>query len=515
MIDYTRQGHNEAVQVNGTYNEETKKVEECQEDVVVYVKERINDKVEKDDRWRMTIKAAAQKGKDVKIICRERSAISETKKIKQMEQQLLGKAKREKDLTDEQLIERMIVEFENNKISMRYASEELQEKYFTDLQREELLQRIENYIDVFKESDWDKYHQLVKKLASIYSNELGKTITNTEKVVNDNIANFEYYYAKFIELCDNFRDDEKRYKKDSIKTELGDFTRDTILKTINEINQLPFYDDNKIHSIEHIEKVILFAGILSQNQYGTDIQLLITAAAFHDSGRNGNDTNTDHAELSAKQIEKYFNENPENPFGITKENLGILQTAIHYHEYIEPKRGKVDLEKINELCKQYGVKKEDLESTIKICTLLKDADALDRARFARRGRLDKNYLRSDVAKSDKIIEYAIDINNKVARQILIDIYGMNVEELTDGKEVEILRNVRLNNKANKDYIEPHLPLSKRLQIFGITERPQDIAKKEKLLQIYKKFGIRQEEIEEKTDEILNQNPIEQKIGEEK
>jgi hypothetical protein len=46
MIDYTRQGHNEAVQVNGTYNEETKKVEECQEDVVVYVKERINDKVE-------------------------------------------------------------------------------------------------------------------------------------------------------------------------------------------------------------------------------------------------------------------------------------------------------------------------------------------------------------------------------------------------------------------------------------------------------------------------------------
>lgn len=496
MKDYTRHGHNEAVLENGIYDEKTNKVRELEEDFIVYVKEGLNDDVEQDDKWRMTLKAAAQKEKRVKIICRERFAISETKKIEHLKQQLFGNEEREEGVTDEQLIERIIVTFENNKVGMRYASDILQEKYFTDEQRNNLLGEIERYILSYTELDWEKYKKLSASLLGTYIEERSKSQTNAGIELYDAVGNSEFFKNACDRWGKGFFENRKKYGKEvPYKISISDDAKKKLIFFMREINKLHFYDNNKLHSIEHIEKVMLFSYILM----GLDLKgrdLLLITAAFHDSGRAGKDGNEKHAELSAKQIEKYYLETPNNPFGITKGNLGVLQVAIHYHEYLENERGKVNVGKIKELCTKYGVRDEDIEGTIRICTLLKDADALDRARFAKRGRIDKSYLRSEIAKKDEVIQYAIDVNNRLAREILINVYGMHDDEITAGEEVNMLRNVRIEKQKEGEYTEPHLPLNKRLEIYGITEIQKDIDKKNKLLGIYRRLGIRREEVEQ-------------------
>ena len=62
------------------------------------------------------------------------------------------------------------------------------------------------------------------------------------------------------------------------------------------------------------------------------------------------------------------------------------------------------------MCLRFGVRDEDIENTRLMCKYLKDADALDRARFKGKASLNPIYLRTDTAKS--LIEEARRINER-------------------------------------------------------------------------------------------------------
>ena len=161
----------------------------------------------------------------------------------------------------------------------------------------------------------------------------------------------------------------------------------------------------------------MFSGILAKNENLSteETEILLASAAFHDSGRDGEERENDnHALASARQVKEYFEENPNNPFGITPENISMIQAVIGYHEHKEKEKGVTDNEKLRNLSYIYNIDYEKFESLVKISNLLKDADALDRARFGKKNEnrwsLDARYLKSDTAKSISMLRFSEECN---------------------------------------------------------------------------------------------------------
>ena len=235
--------------------------------------------------------------------------------------------------------------------------------------------------------------------------------------------------------------------------------KEKLRNIIKNADSTGFYSKNRFHSMEHIAKVITFSYLLgkSENLDEEEMKLLLTASAFHDCGRNGNDGENKHAEAGAKIAGTYFKENADNPFYIKQEEIPIVQVIIHYHEHKEKEHGKLDVNEITKLIKKYGVSENKLNQIERLCMLLKDADALDRERFATAGKLDPIYLRSKSAKDEKNLQYAKEINQIFAKDILKKVYGIDsINENIDSvklleemklKKVEILgeeRSLRLD-----------------------------------------------------------------------
>lgn len=232
-------------------------------------------------------------------------------------------------------------------------------------------------------------------------------------------------------------------EKDLPKTKLDNEAKQNIKKIIRNVNDTGFYSKNKFHSMEHISKVIMFSFLLGKNENLTEeeMKLLLVSAAFHDCGRNGNDGENEHAEAGAKLACEYFEKNVANTFNIRKEEIPILQVVIHYHEHKECERGKLDKDEILQLIKKYNAPADCLSQIEKLCMLLKDADALDRERFATYGKLDPKYLRSETAKAPEMLKYAKEINQAVANEIIRKIYGIEriKEEIDSVKLLEELK----------------------------------------------------------------------------
>ena len=161
----------------------------------------------------------------------------------------------------------------------------------------------------------------------------------------------------------------------------------------------------------------------------------------------------------------------------------------------------------------YGISQEDIGRTKKICELLKDADALDRYRFAKYSRLDPSYLRSETAKSQEVMEYAKAINEQVAGEILRKSYGMSEDEIST-ERVAQLRQIRISGGIFRRKEKP-LSTEDLLKIYGleepelensqnentlpqnITEKPNDILKK-----AYKNFQIVIDDVNKRIQAIM-------------
>ena len=233
-------------------------------------------------------------------------------------------------------------------------------------------------------------------------------------------------------------------EKDIPKTDLLDNSKQEIAKIIRNASNTGFYAKNRFHSMEHIAKVVTFSYLLGKEEKLTEeeMKLLLVSAAFHDCGRNGNDGENEHAEAGAKLAGEYFTKNPTNPFNINADELPIIQVVIHYHEHKEHELGKLNKDGIEYLVKKYNAPSDKISEIEKLCMLLKDADALDRERFATYGKLDPKYLRSKSAKTPQMLKYAKEINQVVAKEILKKIYGIeNIKEGIDS--VKLLEELKL------------------------------------------------------------------------
>lgn len=233
-------------------------------------------------------------------------------------------------------------------------------------------------------------------------------------------------------------------EKDIPKTDLLDNSKQEIAKIIRNASNTGFYAKNRFHSMEHIAKVVTFSYLLGKEEklIEEEMKLLLVSAAFHDCGRNGNDGENEHAEAGAKLAGEYFTKNPTNLFNINADEIPIIQVVIHYHEHKEHELGKLNKDGIAYLVKKYNAPSDKISEIEKLCMLLKDADALDRERFATYGKLDPKYLRSKSAKTPQMLKYAKEINQVVAKEILKKIYGIeNIKEGIDS--VKLLEELKL------------------------------------------------------------------------
>lgn len=262
---------------------------------------------------------------------------------------------------------------------------------------------------------------------------------------------------------------EKQYK---INTKI-DFENSQFSKSLEAISESDFYkrdtpELSNQHKIGHIQKVMLFSQIIAQNEglNGEQTKILMASAAFHDCGRTKDRDNGEHGMLSAEIAGKYFKKNPNNPYKITQDEIGVVQVAIAYHVIIEGVQGQIDEIKLKELCNKYDVSIEDLEEAKQISAILKDADALDRTRFISGASLDCNILRTKTAKRKSIIDIAEKVNQEYASNILSNNYSS--EQWKDSNKIKALHLARYdfrikNNGIRKE--EKNIPVEVVKSIF--------------------------------------------------
>lgn len=242
-------------------------------------------------------------------------------------------------------------------------------------------------------------------------------------------------------------------------------------KSFNAISESNFYKGvtpelGYQHKIGHIQKVMLFSQIIAENENLDERQMkiLLASAAFHDSGRTKDRDNGEHGALSAEMAGNYFRENPINPYEITQDEIGIVQVVIAYHVINDAIPGEVDEKKILKLCSDYKVNEiGNLEKIKKISAILKDADALDRTRFASnissKNSLDPKFLRTETAKSKFIMEFAMELNQIYAGYILRANYPNELIEQGDNvKTLQILRHNYKVKNGGVHKIEKDVPI---------------------------------------------------------
>ncbi len=463
QINNSRGTNNETDTSRSIYNNETGLFERKSSEYIVYIQDTNDMDIEQDPYFKTSQFVASQTGWPILIIPREKCAQREEAKIQELKDKLLENKERSQGETDESIIKQLIVKFNNNREGI-LTSKGLKEKYFTEGEHIELVGTINARLSQLKVKNPEQYEFLVENVSKIYKDEIDK------------------YYAfsydrddaqKELDI-DSTREHLKPYEDFLIEHErnlfnLSNDEKDNIYAVIRNISKTPYYDMNKDHSLSHIQKVIMFSGILAKNENFSpeETKILLISAAFHDSGREGSEGEDDnHAIASAMQVKKYFENNPNNPFGITAENISMIQAAIEYHEHKEQEKGATDREKLMDLSYKYNIDNDKFTSLVKISEILKDADALDRARFGKKNEnrwsLDAKYLKSDTAKSISMLRFSEGCNSKF-KEMKIQNYEKTSETLSEDIVEEIFES-ELN-----EFNRPKIQMSSIKQITsGIT-----------------------------------------------
>ncbi|MGN1299445.1 MAG: hypothetical protein ACI4UE_05640 [Candidatus Scatovivens sp.] len=170
---------------------------------------------------------------------------------------------------------------------------------------------------------------------------------------------------------------------------------------------------------EHSKRVILNSMIISQKEniftgWDSDNKakdILITAAAFHDTGRIGN--NGPYAKRSARKVGK-MNLKFSDGRLYSEEDKKILMAIIEAHD---SKKDKID-----KMLEKYNIKDENsIYVAKKLTVVLKDAVALDRARFDKnrlgqtKADLNPKFLTTNTAKSMIKASYELEnLTNRVS-----------------------------------------------------------------------------------------------------
>lgn len=176
---------------------------------------------------------------------------------------------------------------------------------------------------------------------------------------------------------------------------------------------------NGIHGITHNNRVAIHSmiiakneGILEEDENDRTKDILLSAAYYHDIGREKGiitDNHGPHSKNSSRKINK-MNLTYANGEAYSLEDKRILQAVVEAHEGKDKNMDKV--------CKKYKISEENIEYTKRLMTVLKDADALDRVRLdlnlpiAMKTELNPKYLRTNTSKQLLNASYQLETLSK-------------------------------------------------------------------------------------------------------
>ena len=150
-----------------------------------------------------------------------------------------------------------------------------------------------------------------------------------------------------------------------------------LVKTFRELKREELFR-SPVHGEGHIERVILLGAVCAMERGlpERDVQLLLFACSYHDTGRLSDWLDVAHGRRSAYKVGRIT--------GLTGDELTMVMAAVEAHS-----RRDADMDGILD---SYGPR--DPERYRQLALLLKDADGLDRVRLSD---LDVSYLRTPQA----------------------------------------------------------------------------------------------------------------------
>lgn len=190
-----------------------------------------------------------------------------------------------------------------------------------------------------------------------------------------------------------------------------------IVSTVKE----EYFISDRIHGINHNLRVMVLSAYIGIKEGLSDneLKLLLYSAVYHDIGRKGRfGKEKNHGSRSAELLEQNKNDLLSD---FNQEEIDYIKALCIVHSS--------DDARMYEIAKENGVR--DITSFIKTAQILKDADALDRVRLPKFGKLNEKYLRTDISK--KIID--------IARKLFFETMAVNENDKKPSMTLE-----------NEDYI---------------------------------------------------------------
>ncbi len=356
----------------------------------------------------------------------------------------------------------------------------MQSDFFGKDNRENFYNEIFEYIKNEINRNPDQGKALLQAYKTICEKELSKLYTSTNsrggglafnrnRQKNYDIDNYPLEAVLISQLDKISLLDAKLYGGEYSTFKPSDYLK-SLMKFIREpIGKEEHYNvPGAIHGVEHADKVALIADAIAQREGISDKDRKIVAIAgiLHDWKRVDNSSNSYHGEEGAKLIVSEFYKGNLEYLGLTKEDIPMLATAVCYHNYnsSNPRLFKInnvpDRTAIMEMLQKFGMGEENfyskksgeyIDRTIKICSILRDADNLDRFRFSKDNRIERprySYLQTDAGKSPELRAYANFINQNYAKMVLERNYPNELLEMDENTDyVEVLE--RKRNSINR------------------------------------------------------------------
>lgn len=222
------------------------------------------------------------------------------------------------------------------------------------------------------------------------------------RTLNFNLIKDKASFTKYYERIRTSKEFGQRYRiNENTQVDFVDIIKDFYdmgyLKVLNEsmidMNNSGAYKaelSNQEHGVDHAERVLTFASYigLKSNLSAREMSILIESSKWHDCGRVVVKNDTEHAIKSAEKISDLIGER------YSIRDIDMIKAAIELHE-IDERKCNYD-EVFNNICNKYSIDASNKNSLRIISDILKDADALDRARFTF-GNLDPTRLRKKIS----------------------------------------------------------------------------------------------------------------------
>lgn len=203
------------------------------------------------------------------------------------------------------------------------------------------------------------------------------------------------FLIQFNEQTDNIFND----------IEINERDMEILINKINSIKKEFLFKSN-FHGLYHSEKVLLFSYLIGKAEKLNDVEMeiIMDAAIYHDIGRNNENEDTAHGFASSCRLDSEKGRILSNTIYEDNVTFTYLKAICDAHSMPDDKEKRI-FDNYN-----YEEEKIEYEQFHKLSDILKDADALDRTRFAsvNPAALKESFLRNESAK--KLVGFAKYIN---------------------------------------------------------------------------------------------------------